>query len=71
MSAPMKLALFALLAFTFVGCTRTINTHRETFEPTKRKGAWAQAYRDAQNGKDPNRPEKRALYREREYRVEY
>jgi hypothetical protein len=67
----MKLALFALLAFTFVGCTRTINTNRETFEPTKRKGPWAQAYRDAQNRKDPNHPEKRPLYRETNRRIDW
>jgi hypothetical protein len=67
----MKLALFALLAFTFVGCTRTINTHRELFEPTRGTGPWAQAYRDALNEKDPNHPEKRALYRERDWSVEW
>jgi hypothetical protein len=71
MSARMKLALFALLAFAFVGCTRTIATHRETFEPTRRTGPWAQAYRDALNRKDRNHPEKRALFREREYRVAF
>ena len=69
MSGSMKLALFALLAFTFAGCTRTIVTNREFFEPTRYHGPWAQAYRDALNEKDPNHPEKRALFRERDWPV--
>ena len=61
----MKLAFAALLALSFAGCTRsTLNMHRETFEPTKRKGAWAQYERDARNKKDPGNPEKRPLFRE-------
>jgi hypothetical protein len=63
----MKLALFALLALSSVGCVRsTLNSHRETFEPTKRKGAWAQYERDIHNKKDPADPSKRALFRERD-----
>jgi hypothetical protein len=61
----MKLALFALVAISVVGCTRsTIESTRETFEPTKRKGAWAQYERDARNQRDPGDPTKRALFRE-------
>ncbi len=62
----MKLALLALLALSFTGCTRTSlnTTYRETYEPTKRKGAWAQYERDIHNKKDPADPEKRALFRE-------
>jgi hypothetical protein len=61
----MKLALAALLTLWFAGCTRsTLNMHRETFEPTKRKGAWAQYERDVRNKKDPADPTKRALFRE-------
>ena len=63
----MKLALFALLALSFAGsgCTRsTIESHREVFEPTKRKGEWAQYERDARNRRDPGDPTKRALFRE-------
>ena len=64
----MKLALLALLALSFSGCvSSTLNTnYRETFEPTKRKGEWAQYERDALNRKDPTDPSKRALYRETE-----
>ena len=62
----MKLALFALIAFSAVGCTRTLPDYRETFEPTKRKGEWAQYERDIRNKKDPADPTKRALFRERE-----
>lgn len=61
----MKLALFALLALSASGCVQsTLNFHRETFEPTKRKGAWAQYERDVKNRKDPADPSKRALFRE-------
>jgi hypothetical protein len=61
--AAMKLALCALLAFSIVGCTRSsINMHRETFEPTKRKGPWADEYRDSLN-RNPRNPD-RPLYRE-------
>lgn len=61
----MKLALAALLTLSFAACTRsTLNMHRETFEPTKRKGAWAQYERDVRNKKDPGDPTKRALFRE-------
>ena len=62
----MKLALFALIAFSVVGCTKTFPEHREFYEPTKRKGAWAQYQRDAANKKDPSDPSTRALFRERE-----
>lgn len=65
-SAHMKLALFALIAFSAAGCTSTLPEYREFYEPTKRKGAWAQAERDARNKKDPSDPSKRALFRERE-----
>jgi hypothetical protein len=62
----MKLALVALLAFTFAACTRSTlnNSHRELYEPTKRKGQWAQLERDVRNKKDPADPTKRALFRE-------
>jgi hypothetical protein len=60
--AAMKLALCALLALLFVGCTTSTNIHRETFEPTKRKGAWADEYRDSLN-RNPRNPD-RPLYRE-------
>lgn len=62
----MKLALIALLAFAFASCTRTLPDHREMFEPSKRTGKWAQYERDVRNGKDPQDPSKRALFRERE-----
>lgn len=62
----MKLVLFALTLVSLVGCTKTLPNYRETFEPTQRKGVWADEYRNALNHKDPNHPEKRALFRERE-----
>lgn len=60
----MKLALYALLALATIGCTRTLPDHREMYEPSKRKGAWAQMERDAKNKKDPQDPSKRPLFRE-------
>ena len=61
----MKLALAALLALSFIGCTRsTLYSQREVFEPTKRKGPWAQYERDVHNRRDPGDPGKRALFRE-------
>ena len=62
----MKLALAALLSLLFAACTRGTleNNHRELFEPTKRKGEWAQYERDYLNQRDPGDPTKRALYRE-------
>ena len=62
----MKLALAALLTLAFAACTHSSveNNHRELYEPTKRKGEWAQLERDNLNRRDPGDPGKRALFRE-------
>ena len=59
LSAPMKSALFALLAITFVGCTNTTYTHRKDFEPSKPKGAWNNYQQAVKEGRQHEEPKEK------------
>ena len=55
----MKLLIPALVALLSCGCTQTINTHREDFSPSKRKGPWTDYYKAIVTGQEPQAPKEK------------
>ena len=55
----MKLLIPAIVALLSSGCTQTINTHREDFSPTQRKGAWTDYYKAVAAGQTPEAPQEK------------
>ena len=52
----MKLLIPSLVALVVAGCTQTVNTHRDDFSPSKKKGAWTDYYRAIKSGETPEPP---------------
>lgn len=55
----MKLLFPALAALLLAGCTKTINTHREDFSPSKGRGAWTDYYGAVNKGETPEAPKEK------------